>query len=272
MVNVVGLVTEEADHAESGQPVDLVEIVDVWKRFGQLSVLKAVSLRVSRGDVLCLLGPSGSGKSTLLRCINHLETIDAGSIKVDGDFVGYRAVGNTLTLLPDREIARRRRKIGMVFQRFHLFPQMTARQNVMHAPVATGTASKEEAAERALKLLGQVGMTRKADAFPRHLSGGEQQRVAIARALAMEPQVMLFDEATSALDPELVRDVLDVMRDLAGQGMTMIVVTHEMGFAREVADRVAFMDRGQILEVSEPAAFFHQAQTDRARDFIDRML
>jgi polar amino acid transport system ATP-binding protein len=262
-------VTKESANADNAS---LVEISNVWKRFGQLTVLKGVSLDVARGEVLCLLGPSGSGKSTLLRCINHLERIDAGLIRVGGDSIGFAVDRGLLRELPDKEIAQRRRRVGMVFQRFHLFPHMTAIQNVTHAPVTTGLLSRADARQRGEALLARVGLAWKCDAFPRHLSGGEQQRVAIARALAMEPQVMLFDEATSALDPELVREVLDVMRSLADEGMTMIVVTHEMNFAREVADRVAFMDRGALLETATPSDFFANPTTDRAREFIERIL
>ncbi|BBY61170.1 ATP-binding protein [Mycolicibacterium sarraceniae] len=222
----------------------MVRAERVCKDFGALSVLKGVTLSVDPGKVLVLVGPSGSGKSTFLRCINHLETVTAGRLYVDGDLVGYRERGGKLLEMPPREAAKQRRDIGMVFQHFNLFPHRTALANVIESPVHVKRIKKAAATERARELLAQVGLSDKADAYPAQLSGGQQQRVAIARALAMDPKLMLFDEPTSALDPELVGEVLGVMKTLASQGMTMIVVTHEMGFAREVADELVFMDGG----------------------------
>jgi polar amino acid transport system ATP-binding protein len=253
-------------------PEPIVRIEDVWKSFGQVHVLKGIDLTVQSGEVLCLLGRSGSGKSTLLRCINHLDSIDEGAIYVNGAMVGYRLENNMLHELPSKEIARRRQEIGMVFQHFHLFPHMTVIENIMEGPVRTKRSTKSEAESIARVLVSKVGLNEKLDAYPRQLSGGQQQRVAIARALAMKPRLMLFDEPTSALDPELVREVLDVMRELANDGLTMIVVTHEMGFAREVADAVAFMDEGRIVELSKPAEFFENPSSSQARDFLQRVL
>jgi polar amino acid transport system ATP-binding protein len=246
----------------------MVDVEDVFKSFGPVEVLKGINLSVKRGEVICLIGPSGSGKSTLLRCINHLETIDAGCVRVDGSLVGYREQEGRLRELPDADVAKKRADIGMVFQRFNLFPHMTATANVMAAPIHVRGESRADAKEQAKKLLVRVGLGDKLDAYPAHLSGGQQQRVAIARALAMRPKLMLFDEATSALDPELVGEVLAVMRDLAGEGMTMIVVTHEMGFAREAADRVLFMDLGEILEEGAPAQIFTRPEHRRTREFL----
>lgn len=250
----------------------MVEINEIWKSFGQLQVLLGVSLTVELGEVLCLLGPSGSGKSTLLRCMNHIEPIDEGTIYVDGKLVGYRLQDGLLYPLKDKEAAARRQDIGMVFQGFNLFPNMTILENVVEAPIRTKRATKREARDQAESLLEKVGLAAKRDAYPRELSGGQQQRVAIARALAMRPKLMLFDEPTSALDPELVSEVLDVMRELAAEGMTMVVVTHEIGFAREVADAVAFMDAGRIHELTAPVEFFSNPSSERGRAFLDKVL
>ena len=250
----------------------MVEMISVRKRFGSNEVLRGVSLKVSSGQVFCLIGPSGSGKSTLLRCINHLETINGGRIFVDGELMGYRSIGNVLHEMPASEIALQRQHIGMVFQRFNLFPHLTALQNIIEAPVGVLGLSRETATAEALRLLAQVGLSDKAGHYPSQLSGGQQQRVAIARALAMKPKLMLFDEPTSALDPELVGDVLAVMKQLAEDGMTMIVVTHEMGFAREVADVVAFMDNGNIVEIGSPEQVIDNPQHERTRAFIQSVL
>ncbi len=250
----------------------MVRADGVRKHFGTVQVLRGVDLEVAPGEVACLLGPSGSGKSTFLRCINHLETVDGGSLRVDGHLVGYRQRGDKLYELKPREIAARRRDIGMVFQRFNLFAHMTALANVMEAPVRVLGESKAAARERARALLDRVGLGDKAGAYPAHLSGGQQQRVAIARALAMRPKLMLFDEPTSALDPELVGEVLDVMRGLAADGMTMVVVTHEMGFAREVADTVAFLDGGVVVEHGPPAQVLGGPRPERTRSFLAKVL
>jgi polar amino acid transport system ATP-binding protein len=250
----------------------MVKAEGVHKRFGRLEVLKGVSLEVARGEVMCLLGPSGSGKSTLLRCINHLEKIDSGRLSVDGELVGYRQVGDKLHELRESEVAQKRSQIGMVFQHFNLFPHMTALENVTCAPVRVKGDAREHAEARGRELLGQVGLADKVDAYPSQLSGGQQQRVAIARALAMEPKLMLFDEPTSALDPELVGDVLAAMQQLAREGMTMVVVTHEMGFAREVADRVVFMDGGVVVESGAPAEVLGNPQHERTRAFLSKVL
>jgi polar amino acid transport system ATP-binding protein len=250
----------------------MVKAEGVHKRFGRLEVLQGIDLEVQRSEVMCLLGPSGSGKSTLLRCINHLEKINAGRLSVDGELVGYRESGGKLYELHEREVARKRAEIGMVFQHFHLFPHMTALENVTLAPIRVGGVSRDEARTRATQLLGQVGLGDKLDSYPLALSGGQQQRVAIARALAMEPKLMLFDEPTSALDPELVGDVLDAMRQLARGGMTMIVVTHEMGFAREVADTVVFMDGGVVVESGNPEAVLGSPQEERTKSFLSKVL
>lgn len=250
----------------------MVKSEGVHKRFGQLEVLKGISLEVQRGEVMCMLGPSGSGKSTFLRCINHLEKINAGRLSVDGELVGYRQQGGKLYELPEREIARKRAEIGMVFQHFNLFPHMTAVENVMLAPVRVSKLSRGDARDRAADLLQRVGLGDKLDTYPVALSGGQQQRVAIARALAMQPKLMLFDEPTSALDPELVGDVLDAMRQLAGDGMTMIVVTHEMGFAREVADKAVFMDAGVVVEAGRPDEVLVSPQHERTKAFLSKVL
>jgi polar amino acid transport system ATP-binding protein len=250
----------------------MVDVRGVHKRFGRLEVLRGIDLVVQRGEVMVILGPSGSGKSTLLRCINHLEKIDAGRISVDGNLVGYRQVGDRIYELKEKEVAERRAEVGMVFQRFNLFPHMTALGNIIEAPVRVRGASRGEATKRGLVLLERVGLEEKAGAYPSQLSGGQQQRVAIARALAMDPKLMLFDEPTSALDPELVGDVLDVMRALSGEGMTMMVVTHEMGFAREVADQVVFMDGGVIVERGQPAEVIGAPREARTKAFLSKVL
>ena len=250
----------------------VVKAEGIRKSFGRLEVLKGISLSVNQGEVFVLIGPSGSGKSTLLRCINHLEQIDAGRIWVDGDLVGYRQVGEKLHELRDSEIVDSRAKIGMVFQHFNLFPHMTALENVALAPRKVLDRSGDEARRRAAELLERVGLSDKADQYPSRLSGGQQQRVAIARALAMDPKVMLFDEVTSALDPELVKDVLDVMRGLAQLGMTMLVVTHEMGFAREVANQVIFMDEGAIVEQGTPEQVIRNPKEERTKQFLGLVL
>src|ERR1700758_3194121 len=244
----------------------------VCKNFGALKVLKGVTLTVERGQVLCMVGPSGSGKSTFLRCINHLESINAGRLYVDGELVGYREKGGKLYELPARDAAKQRRDVGMVFQHFNLFPHRTALQNITEAPVHVKKVEKEKAVQRARGLLERVGLSEKADAYPAQLSGGQQQRVAIARALAMEPKLMLFDEPTSALDPELVGDVLDVMRGLAEAGMTMIVVTHEIGFAREVGDALVFMDGGVVVEKGKPKDVLGNPQHERTQGFLSKVL
>jgi polar amino acid transport system ATP-binding protein len=250
----------------------MVRAENVHKSFGHVEVLKGIDLEVGNGEVVCLLGPSGSGKSTFLRCINHLERIDGGRLSVDGELIGYRESGGKLYEMHEREVAAQRRGIGMVFQRFNLFPHMTALENVMEAPVQVRKESKATARERSLELLERVGLGNKAGNYPAQLSGGQQQRVAIARALAMKPKLMLFDEPTSALDPELVGEVLDVMKDLAAEGMTMIVVTHEIGFAREVADTVVFMDGGVVVEAGRPADVLGNPQHPRTRAFLSKVL
>lgn len=251
----------------------VVEIRDVHKRLGDAEVLKGISLDVEAGEVVCVLGASGSGKTTLLRCINHLETMDQGAIRVDGEMIGYRlGRDGRLREEPDRITAAKRARIGMVFQRFNLFPHLTASENVCEAPIHVRRIPKAEAHERALELLRVVGLADKADQYPDQLSGGQQQRVAIARALAMEPKLMLFDEATSALDPELVGEVLETMRRLASEGMTMIVVTHELAFAREAADRVVMMDSGLVVEDAPPDRFFSAPQHPRTKAFLARLL
>ncbi|MDQ2895589.1 MAG: amino acid ABC transporter ATP-binding protein [Actinomycetota bacterium] len=244
----------------------------VHKRFGRLEVLKGIDLEVGRGEVMCLLGPSGSGKSTLLRCINHLEKINSGRLSVDGELVGYREGDGKLHELHEKEVASKRAEIGMVFQSFNLFPHMTALENVILAPTCVKGTRRSDARERGAALLERVGLSDKLEVYPVALSGGQQQRVAIARALAMEPKLMLFDEPTSALDPELVGDVLDAMRQLARDGMTMIVVTHEVGFAREVADTVVFMDAGVVVESGPPAEVLGNPRHERTRSFLDKVL
>jgi polar amino acid transport system ATP-binding protein len=250
----------------------MVKAEGVHKRFGRLEVLKGITLEVQPGEVMCLLGPSGSGKSTFLRCINHLEKINSGRLLVDGELVGYREAGGKLHELHEREVARKRAEIGMVFQQFNLFPHMTALENVALAPIRVAKISGDEARDRGRGLLTQVGLGDKIDTYPVALSGGQQQRVAIARALAMQPKLMLFDEPTSALDPELVGDVLDAMRQLAHDGMTMIVVTHEIGFAREVADTVVFMDDGAVVESGPPAEVLGAPKHERTKAFLWKVL
>jgi polar amino acid transport system ATP-binding protein len=250
----------------------MVEATNVHKRFGRLEVLRGVDLLVAPGEITCVIGPSGSGKSTFLRCINHLEKIDGGRLAVDGELVGYQQRGDRLHELPDRIVARNRASVGMVFQRFNLFPHLTVLGNITEAPVRVRKETKAAAREHALNLLEQVGLADKANAYPAQLSGGQQQRVAIARALAMKPKLMLFDEPTSALDPELVSEVLDVMRNLAASGMTMIVVTHEMGFAREVGDQVVFMDDGTVVEAGVPRDVLANPRHARTRAFLAKVL
>jgi polar amino acid transport system ATP-binding protein len=244
----------------------------VYKSFGRLEVLRGIDLTVDRREVVCIVGPSGSGKSTLLRCINHLEKINAGRLSVDGELVGYREQGGRLHELREREISAKRSEIGMVFQQFNLFPHMTVLDNVIEAPIRVKKMHRSEAAALGEQLLDQTGMKEKASAYPRQLSGGQQQRVAIARALAMQPKLMLFDEPTSALDPELVGEVLAVMRDLATSGMTMVVVTHEMGFAREVGDTLIFMDDGMVVETGRPREVLANPAHERTRSFLSKVL
>ncbi|GAA1965700.1 amino acid ABC transporter ATP-binding protein [Agromyces allii] len=252
--------------------VGRVEISDVTKSYGTNTVLRDVSLTIAPGEVVALIGPSGSGKSTLLRTINHLETVDRGSITLDGQYIGYEERGGKLHELREAEILRRRTQFGLVFQNFNLFPHLTAIENVVEAPVALKRLTKPEARELAKALLARVGLADKVDHYPRQLSGGQQQRVAIARALALSPKVLLFDEPTSALDPELVGEVLDVIRGLARDGTTLIVVTHEIGFAREVADRVVFLDGGEIVEQGTPIQVLRSPKQQRTRDFLAKVL
>lgn len=254
----------------SGTP--MVHADRVSKSFGSNKVLRSISLTVKSGEVLCLVGPSGSGKSTFLRCINHLERVDAGRLSVDGQLVGYRQKGEKLYELRPKEASFQRREIGMVFQRFNLFPHLTALENIIQAPMRVKGIPKTKAIKRAIELMERVGLGDKAGHYPAHLSGGQQQRVAIARALAMDPKLMLFDEPTSALDPELVGEVLDVMKELASTGMTMIVVTHEMGFAREVADSLVFMDGGVVVESGNPREVLANPQHERTRAFLSKVL
>jgi polar amino acid transport system ATP-binding protein len=250
----------------------LVRAEGVRKSFGLSEVLGGIDLEVRRGEVMCVIGPSGSGKTTMLRCINHLEKIDAGRLEVDGELVGYEERNGRLYELREREVARRRAEIGMVFQHFNLFPHMTVLGNIIEAPCRVKGLPRDQAVEKARQLLGQVGLTGREDSYPRQLSGGQQQRVAIARALAMDPKLMLFDEPTSALDPELVGEVLAVMRDLAESGMTMFVVTHEMGFAREVGDQLVFMDAGVVMESGTPRDVIANPQHERTRAFLSKVL
>ncbi|MEW2608095.1 amino acid ABC transporter ATP-binding protein [Streptomyces sp. NPDC047916] len=250
----------------------MVEIRSVHKSFGAVEVLRGIDLSVRAGEVTVVLGPSGSGKSTLLRTINHLEKVDQGWISVDGTLVGYRRSGNKLYELREREVLRQRTRIGFVFQNFNLFPHLTVLENIIEAPVAALGRPRKEAVASAEKLLARVGLADKAGSYPRQLSGGQQQRVAIARALALEPKLLLFDEPTSALDPELVGEVLDVIKDLAHAGTTMIVVTHEIGFAREVADTVVFMDEGRIVEQGPPADVLDRPVQERTRAFLSKVL
>ena len=250
----------------------MVRAQGVRKSYGHFDALRGIDLEVAAGEVMCLIGPSGSGKSTFLRCINHLEKVDAGRLEVDGELVGYRQQGGRLYELRDREVCAKRAEIGMVFQRFNLFPHMTALENVTLGPVKVKGVGKSTALERSRALLARVGLADKLTAYPNQLSGGQQQRVAIARALAMQPKLMLFDEPTSALDPELVGEVLDVMRGLADEGMTMVVVTHEIGFAREVGDNLVFMDAGAVVESGPPREVIANPQSERTRAFLAKVL
>lgn len=250
----------------------MISAQNVHKSFGQLEVLKDINLEVQAGEVACLLGPSGSGKSTFLRCVNHLDKATAGRLYVDGELIGYREKNGTLYEISEKEAAEQRSDIGMVFQSFNLFPHRTVIENIIEAPVQVKKIPEETARARAMELLEDVGLASKANNYPVQLSGGQQQRVAIARAVAMDPKLMLFDEPTSALDPELVGEVLRVMKDLAAEGMTMLVVTHEMGFAREVADKVFFMDGGVVIESGSPAEVLDNPQQPRTKDFLANLL
>jgi polar amino acid transport system ATP-binding protein len=250
----------------------MVRAENVHKNFGRLEVLKGIDLEVRPGEVSCVIGPSGSGKSTFLRCINHLEKVNAGRIWVDGDLIGYRERGGKLHEMREKEVAAQRRSIGMVFQRFNLFPHMTVLENVMEAPLRVRRESRSQVRQHATELLDRVGLGDKTHTYPGRCSGGQQQRVAIARALAMRPKLMLFDEPTSALDPELVGEVLDVMKDLARDGMTMIVVTHEIGFAREVGDSLIFMDGGVVVEAGAPREVIANPQHTRTQAFLAKVL
>ncbi|GAA4495069.1 amino acid ABC transporter ATP-binding protein [Actinoallomurus oryzae] len=254
----------------AGMP--MLRIENITKSFAEHTVLRSVSLDVEAGSVTCVIGPSGAGKSTLIQCVNHLERVDSGLIWVDGRLMGYEDKGGKLYELPDRDIARQRRDIGMVFQHFHLFPHMTVRENITVGPIRVRRADRATATARADELLDRVGLDGYGDRYPSKLSGGQQQRVAIARTLAMDPKLVLFDEPTSALDPELVGEVLAVMKDLALSGMTMVVVTHELGFAREVADRVVFMADGEIIEEGITAEVFDDPKHERTRSFLGRVL
>ncbi|HJW22168.1 MAG TPA: amino acid ABC transporter ATP-binding protein [Candidatus Limnocylindrales bacterium] len=271
--------TDQPQHllaAIGGVPVPTTEVVvdatDVHKWFGKLHVLKGVSAEVKRQEVVVVIGASGSGKTTFIRCINHLEKIQQGRISVNGHLIGYREVDGKLVEDKEKNIAQQRQEIGMVFQRFNLFPHMTALENITEAPIQVRHTPKDQATETGKALLARVGLAAKADSYPSQLSGGQQQRVAIARALAMKPALMLFDEPTSALDPEMIGEVLDVMKELAREGMTMIVVTHEMGFAREVADRVLMMDDGLIIEEGTPEHFFKAPTHERTKAFLSKIL
>jgi polar amino acid transport system ATP-binding protein len=250
----------------------VVEAIDVHKWFGRLHVLKGLSLTVRRGEVVVVIGPSGSGKTTLLRCINHLEKIQQGRIFVNGHLIGYRDVNGKLIEDRERNIARQRQEIGFVFQRFNLFPHKCALENVTEAPIQVRKMKPDSARRVGITLLARVGLAHKLDAYPAQLSGGQQQRVAIARALAMRPALMLFDEPTSALDPEMIGEVLDVIKELAREGMTMVVVSHEMGFAREVGDRVVMMDEGAVIEEGPPEHFFENPTQERTKAFLSKIL
>jgi polar amino acid transport system ATP-binding protein len=262
--------------AIGGAPVPATDIVveatNVNKHFGKLHVLKDVSLTVKRGETIVIVGPSGSGKTTFIRCVNHLEKIQSGRIVVNGHLIGYREVKGKLVEDREGNIAKQRREIGMVFQRFNLFPHRTALENIVEAPIRVRGVARDEAYATGRALLARVGLSAKEDAYPAQLSGGQQQRVAIARALAMKPALMLFDEPTSALDPEMIGEVLEVMQELAREGMTMIVVSHEMGFAREVADRVVMMDEGHVIEEATPADLFANPQHERTKAFLSKIL
>jgi polar amino acid transport system ATP-binding protein len=250
----------------------VMEAVAVWKRFGRLEVLQGVSLDVQKGETICIIGPSGSGKTTFIRCVNHLEKIDSGRITVNGHLIGYRQRNGKLVEDSEASIAKQRTQIGMVFQRFNLFPHKTALENITEAPIHVLGIPEKQAEADGLRLLTRVGLADKRDVYPGKLSGGQQQRVAIARALAMKPALMLFDEPTSALDPEVTGEVLDVMEELAHEGMTMIVVTHEMGFARKAADRVVMMDCGTIIEEGTPEHFFQAPEQERTKQFLSKIL
>jgi polar amino acid transport system ATP-binding protein len=250
----------------------VLRATEVRKRFGRLEVLKGVSLEVAQRETVCIIGPSGSGKTTFIRCINHLEKVDGGRIEVNGHLIGYRERNGKLVEDSERNVARQRTEIGMVFQRFNLFPHMTALENVIEAPVRVRGVPQKQAVADAEQLLARVGLADKRDVYPGKLSGGQQQRVAIARALAMKPALMLFDEPTSALDPEVTGEVLTVMEELAHEGMTMIVVTHEMGFAREAADRVVMMDDGVVIEEGTPEHFFEAPEHERTKQFLSKIL
>ncbi|MCR4436775.1 MAG: amino acid ABC transporter ATP-binding protein [Clostridiales bacterium] len=250
----------------------MIKMENVGKFFGPLEVLKNINLEVSKAEVVCIIGPSGSGKSTLLRCLNHLEVITSGKIYIDGELVDEKVAGKDMVKISQKKVAEICMELGMVFQRFNLFPHMTVLQNIIEAPITVKKVPRQEAEDYALELLRKVGLEDKRDEYPSRLSGGQQQRVAIARALAMRPKIMLFDEPTSALDPELVGEVLEVMKELAREGMTMVVVTHEMGFAREVASRVIFMDKGEILEESTPAEIFSNPKHERTKAFLQKVL
>ncbi|MGB7982453.1 MAG: amino acid ABC transporter ATP-binding protein [Candidatus Nanopelagicales bacterium] len=259
-----------APNAGGSTPMVLAEKVHKW--FGRVEVLKGIDLQVNQGEVMCIVGPSGSGKSTFLRCINHLERIDSGRLSVQGELVGYRERGGKLYEMRESEVAQQRLNIGMVFQSFNLFPHMTALGNIIEAPIRAKGEAKGVVKERAQVLLERVGLGNRGDAYPSQLSGGQQQRVAIARALCMQPDLMLFDEPTSALDPELVGEVLEVMRQLADEGMTMVVVTHEMGFAREVGDSLVFMDDGVVVEAGDPREVLTNPQHERTKLFLSKVL
>lgn len=264
--------TQIAEPGAVAQQEVVLRATGIKKRFGANEVLKGVDLTVLKGEVMCIIGPSGSGKSTLLRSMNHLEEIDAGRVELDGELVGYRQRGHRYVTLPEKQLAAQRARMGMVFQSFNLFPHMTVLENLVEAPVRVQGRRAKEVKEEALTLLARVGLSDKAQQYPRQLSGGQQQRVAIARALAMKPRLMLFDEPTSALDPELVGEVLEVMKGLARDGLTMVVVTHEMGFAREVADSVLFMDGGYVVERGTPRQVLLDPQQARTKDFLSRVL
>jgi len=250
----------------------MVEAHGIRKHFGSTQILRGIDLRVQRGSVTCLIGPSGSGKTTFLRCINHLEKVDAGRLYVDGQLIGYEERNGRLQELKPRQVAESRRKTGMVFQRFNLFPHMTVLENIIEAPVRVLNRARDEVVEEAHTLMARVGLADRGAAYPRELSGGQQQRIAIARALAVKPKLMLFDEPTSALDPELVGEVLAVMKSLAEAGMTMVVVTHELGFAREVADQIVFMDGGVVVEAGDPSTILKDPQHERTRAFLSKVL